>query len=379
MKKWISMYVNQADWLNEDSFKPIRSLQLPATISNEIARLTTLEMEVEFSGGKRAEFFEEQFKPLLKSMKKNVEMAEAMGGMIFKPYLGSDEKSMPIEVVYAIYPVSFDANQKMTACVFPDVLKRGQYYYTRLELHEMGEFIDDSGEVITGCKIRNAAFRSTSKDLLGNPVSLADVEEWREFLPERIIKDVKQLLIGYFRPPIANNIDTNSPVGVSCYARAAHLIEQADRHWSNLIWEFTSGERAIYVDEQAFDKDTNGKPKLPNNRLYRPLDSSANIGEGKKLFEEWSPEFRHEALSSGLNSIFKRIEFNVGLAYGTLSDPQEVDKTATEVINAKQRSASTVVDNQKALAAALDDLFYAMPAWMDALYIMTGEMPDFSY
>ena len=48
------------------------------------------------------------------------------------------------------------------------------------------------------------------------------------------------------------------------------------------------------------------------------------------------------AFSNGYNRIVQKIEFNCGLAYGTLSDPQVVDKTAEEIISSKQRSYATV-------------------------------------
>ena len=72
---------------------------------------------------------------------------------------------------------------------------------------------------------------------------------------------------------------------------------------------------------------------------------------------------RDSAYFNGLNNILKRIEFNCGLSYGTISDPQEVDKTATEIVSSKQRMYSTVNDIQGALESALDDLIYAMSVW----------------
>jgi hypothetical protein len=36
------------------------------------------------------------------------------------------------------------------------------------------------------------------------------------------------------------------------------LIESADRQWSDLLWEFESGQRALYVDALAFGKDADG-------------------------------------------------------------------------------------------------------------------------
>ena len=49
----------------------------------------------------------------------------------------------------------------------------------------------------------------------------------------------------------------------------------------------------------------------------------------------------------------QRIEFNCGLAYGTISDPQTVEKTAEEVRASRQRSYATVTQIQTALKQAL--------------------------
>jgi A118 family predicted phage portal protein len=126
------------------------------------------------------------------------------------------------------------------------------------------------------------------------------------------------------------------------------------------LWEFESGQRALYADELAFGKDKDGKPILPNKRLYRSLDMG---GQADDLFKEWTPTLREENILRGLDAILKRIEFACGLAYGTLSDPQTVDKTATEIKTSRQRSYATVVDTQKAVQKAMDDLLYAMDTW----------------
>jgi len=68
----------------------------------------------------------------------------------------------------------------------------------------------------------------------------------------------------------------------------------------------------------------------------------------------------------------RRIEFNSGLAYGTLSNPQTVDKTATEIKIAQQRSYSTITDTQKALTRALEDLLYAMDVWVTISRLAPG-------
>ena len=112
------------------------------------------------------------------------------------------------------------------------------------------------------------------------------------------------------------------------------------------------------MDETALRRDFAGRPILPDQRLYRTL----NTGDDT-LFQDWSPQLREAELSAGLDKIFQRIEFNCGLAYGTISDPKSVEKTAEEIRSSKQRSYATVVDIQQALKHALEELVYAMDVW----------------
>ena len=74
----------------------------------------------------------------------------------------------------------------------------------------------------------------------------------------------------------------------------------------------------------------------------------------------FSPAIRDASLFNGLDKLLKRIEFNCNLAYGTLSDPQSVDKTAEEIRSSKQRSYASVCEVQQALQGALRQLVWAM-------------------
>jgi A118 family predicted phage portal protein len=355
LQLWALMYEGNPPYLDINT----ESMNLPVTISSEIARAVTIEMECEVSGSPRADFLTAQIKPVLDRIRQDVEKGCAKGGLWWKPYVKGN--GIAIDTVQADqgYPISFDAQQNMTGVIFSDQRKIGQYYYTRLESHNLTD---------NGYEIRNAAFRSSGPNMLGTPCALSEVAQWAELLPQATITGVDKPLFGYFRYPVANNIDPTSPLSVSCFARAqdgkkVKLIQRADEIFSNLVWEFDSGKRALYVDELAFDKGTDGKPKLPDRRLYRTLKSSGQIGKGEEMFNEWSPEFREAAIKSGLNDVLRQVEFACGLSYGVLSDPQVQALTATEVKTTQQRFWSTVSDTQKALETALNQLLYAMDTW----------------
>ena len=70
--------------------------------------------------------------------------------------------------------------------------------------------------------------------------------------------------------PFANTVDSTSPLGVSVYSRVVSLIEQADRQYSRLLWEFEGGELAVHADITSFDGG-GIQPKL-NKRLFKSVD-----------------------------------------------------------------------------------------------------------
>jgi A118 family predicted phage portal protein len=360
---WSEMYVGRAYWLNQGTngisgesgkeIREMRSLNLPAAIAGEIARAVTIELKVEVSGSPRATFLAEQFENILPHIRRQVEYGCAKGGLMLKPYIQGNQIAVDYVQADQFYPIKFDANGHITACVFSDQRVIGNRFYTRLEYHTMTP---------EGCLIRNQAFRSQSLGTLGSACDLSEVDDWADLQEEATITGVDKPLFAYFKYPLANNIDPTSPLGVSCYSRAVELIESADQQWSDLLWEFESGKRALYVDSLAFGKDKNGKPMLPNKRLYRtlePNDPSSN------MFEEWSPTYREQNIINGLDAILQKIEFVCGLAAGTLCTDIRGDtvRTATEIKISRQRTYATITDTQKNLEEALEQLLWAMDQW----------------
>jgi hypothetical protein len=81
---------------------------------------------------------------------------------------------------------------------------------------------------------------------------------------------------------------------------------------------------------------------------------------GSELYKEYSPTFRQQEIIDGLEEQKREIEFSVGLAYGDLSNVQNVEKTATEMKISRQRKYNTVKAMQSNLAACLEDLCFGL-------------------
>lgn len=350
LQLWTNIYSDTPPWAVSNII-PLQGLA--AAISAEIARAVTLELETDITGSARAEYLQNQFARVLHLLRNNLEFGCAKGGLVFKPYISN--ASIFVDYVQAdqFYPIEFDGDGTITSAIFVDIRQIGKKHYTRLEMHSM----DMS---VSSCRITNTCYVSDNPHTLGHRTELSHVSDWTDIEPEVEVTGIDKPLFAYFRYPMANHIDSSSPLGVSCFSRATDLIRRADEIWSTFLWELDSGQRALYVDSLAFTNKSDGTVKLPTQRLYRVLDMG---GAKDELFHDWSPNIRQKDILASLDAVLKRIEYTCGLAYGTLSNPTVIEKTATEIKMSKQRTYATIVDTQKELERALTHLLYAMDVW----------------
>lgn len=343
-------YLYRPDGTRDDT---VKTMHLPSAIASKVAKMVTLEMDMAVSGSPRADYINEQCAPVLETIRQTVEFACAKGGLVFKPYVQGGQIETDLVQGDKFFPTAFNSRGEVTGAIFVETLTRGDRYFTRLEYHNF------DGNVV---EIKNRAFVSKDENSLGDEIELSSVEEWKEIDADINIANMKKPLFAYFKMPFANTVDEGSPIGVSIYARALNLIEEADLQWSRILWEYEGGELAIDADIAALKGNSTDGVALPKRkeRLFRSVNIDG--GNGKDFYSVFSPVLRDPSLFNGLNKIFQRIEFACGLAYGTISDPQAIDKTATEIKASKQDSYATVTDIQTALQKSLNDLTYCMDA-----------------
>ncbi|MDE6500783.1 MAG: phage portal protein [Ruminococcus sp.] len=339
---WHDIYTNNAPWLKND----VISLRLPTAIASELSWLVFTESEITTDENSPYKAIIDDFSDRLDD---EFETALAFGGMMFKPYLSHGKIFIDLIRADCFAPVAFIGNT-MTSAIFVSKKTIGNAYFTLIEYHEF----NTENRTHT---IKNKAYKSLNSDIIGWECPFNEVPEWSGLVSEIVFRNVEKPLFSYFRVPSANDIDLDSPLGVSVYARAVELIRQADEQWARIEWEYESKETALDVGQDMIKENALPKRK---NRIYRKFDIDNLDGNFYNVF---SPEIRDSAQFNYFNRILQRIEFNCGLTYGTLSDPQTVEKTAEEVRTSKQRSYTQVSAIQRNLESAINDLFYAVSVY----------------
>lgn len=337
INEWKQMLNGQADWLTDN----IVSLGIEEGVCREFADCALVEMETSVSNERLDKIYQRN----IASLNENLQEGLALGSFVLKPLGG-----IAAEFVSAdkIIPISFGDDGKPIDIAFLTVKKVGDVdYFTRFERHYF-----TNGNLT----IENKCFHSQTANDIGLPCSLGAVEEWGNIDPGPITyPGMNRMDFGYYRNPIKNKVD-GSACGISIYESAVDLIRKADIQGARLDWEYESGERAIHVDNKALKQDKStgrfGMARL-SKRLYRGLN--LEVGKDQELLKEYSPEMRDEAFKRGLEEYKREIEFSVGLAYGDLSDVQEVAKTATEIKASKNRKYNRVTAIQNNLYDCLED------------------------
>ena len=349
----------------------------------------------------RADYLKSQYEKLKDALRGQIEYGLAKGGLVIKPYpvrkttkvvqqstdmmtgkVTPEENSYEYEIEFdyiqanEFFPLAFDASGKVTEAAFVQRKVDKETVYSRLEYHKL----ENNSVTVINKAYKSSSRTSTTNSFedLGTEIPLSAVPEWASLEPETQIGDVDRLLFAYFKMPEANTIDTYSPLGVSGFDKVKSLIEEADKQYSRMLWEFEGGELAIDIDRQALrwmdDPNETGAGHSVMNKLQGRLYRKVDLNE-ENTYNVFSPTLREGALINGLNCILMRIEDGAGLSRGTISDVLSEAKTATELKILRVRSYETNAHIQKAIQKALDDAIYVMNAYCD-LYDIT---PDGDY
>lgn len=349
INKWKKMLVGNADWCSDI----VESLKLEEGICREFADSVLVEMEAKILNNDK---MDRVLQKSLSDMNKKLQTGLALGAMVLRP-LGPDAAEYVAADKFIVISFADDGTPNDIAFLVVKCIGENDYY-TRVERHYF-----TNGNLT----IENKCYHSQSQSDIGQICSLEEVPEWANILPGPVIyPGMVQMDFGYYQNPIENKVD-GSACGVSIYESAENLIRKADIQGARLDWEYDSGERAIHIDERALKK-SGGKTYLPRlkKRLYKGLN--LDDGKDKELYKEYSPAMRDEAFRRGLEEYKREIEFNVGLAYGDLSDAQEVDKTATEVLASKTRKYNRVTAIQEKLEECLNGFVNAL-AFYNGFYM----------
>ena len=300
-------------------------------------------------------------------MQESIEQCCALGGNALKVWRdvkrdengnemeGTDKIKIGYVMADQFVPISWDNARVYEGVFISRVAKKG-WYYTRLEWHTW------SGETYT---VRNELYRSEmkkgangdSQDILGIRVPLSELYP---FLDEETIIPVGESLFSYWRTPIANNVDDNSPLGVSMYGNAFETLHALDICYDSFVREFRLGKKRIIVPARAVrtvvDPQTGQMRRYfdPTDETYEALSSD---DPNDLKIQDNSVELRVDEHIAALNAFLSILCLQLGFSANTFSfDERSGIKTATEVVSENSKTFKTIKTIQNQLSPAIEHL-----------------------
>ena len=300
-------------------------------------------------------------------MQEHIEQSVALGGGAIKEYVTAYDEQPKINLDYCMadqfVPTAW-TNSKVYEAVFVSREAKDGYYYTRLEWHNW------ENDTYT---IKTDLYRSQNQDILGYVYPLSAV--YPEMEPVVEINGLTKSLFAYYRTPIANNVDDNSPLGVSCYGNAFDTLHALDICYDSFVREFRLGKKRIIVPASAVrmvvDPQTGAMRRYfdANDEAYEAL--ATDNPEDLKI-QDNTIELRVDEHVAALNALLSVLCLQVGFSAGTFTfDAHEGLKTATEVISERSKTYKTISTYQAQIIPAVEKICRNI--------IELGKLYDLSY
>lgn len=254
-----------------------------------------------------------------------IEISFALGTGAFVEYKDADENVI-IDYIRAdmIYPLSWD-NGDITECAFGTFRVMDGKERIYLQIHRFGDAED--GENPELYYIENRYIDAESGKDVDTPDGIEKIVDTGYSKP----------LFQIITPNIFNNIDLDSPLGISVFANSISQLKGCDIMYDSYINEFVLGRKRILVPIQAakmqMQQDGTKAPIFdPNDTVYyqMPADKSDDMKP-----TEVDMTIRAQEHELGIQRSLDILSLKTGMGTGRYQFNSSGVKTATEVISDK--------------------------------------------
>lgn len=213
---------------------------------------------------------------------------------------------------------------------------KNKIYYTHLTYHEF------LGDVYIKY---NELYSSKTETELGKEINFTS--KFPNVKEKEIIRTTNPYFQIY-KPNLANNFDTNSPLGISILANSIDRFKSLDTKYDSFNNEFILGKKRIIVDQSAMkghmETDNEGNARFvqyfdKNDKIYQALNIDSE--KMKEPVKEIDMSLRYQEHIDSINADLNWLSDNVGLGNNYYKFNGESTKTATEVVSENSKAFRT--------------------------------------
>ena len=357
LTRWDDISSGNPYWLDhEDGIKTINMAKL---ISDTRAKLITLDIGITVNGSERANYLQEVADKLIAKLPDKLEEAVRMGGMMLK--FNGETWDFILPGDFGITKV--DGSGRIVGAIFAEHITHGKDHFTRLEYHRF----QDKLYIITNKAFMNNY--SSKNSSLGAQIPMKAVEEWADMQEETAIANLEQPLFSYFRLPGSNIVDSDSPLGMSCFANAIEELRAIDIAISRKDGEVEDSKHITFVGQAIIQYAQNRGLKLP--RFVQGLGMGTD-DVNTNAIKEHVPTMLTAQRIQDINFNLSMAGVKCGFSEGVfVLDGQTGMVTATQIESDDRDTIQTIKNDRDALQTAIEAAMYGA----DALASILGIAP----
>lgn len=177
-------------------------------------------------------------------------------------------------------------------------------------------------------------------------------------LPVLRTKSLKPLFY-IMKTNIANNIDLDSPMGLSIYANAIGTLKGCDIAYDCCLREVITGQRIVMMNKCLLTTDDSGRPIAPQDvkQTYMQFFGDDAQSDVSEFIKEFHPTLNTDALDKELQNQLNMLSSKVGLGSNYYRfDSSSGVVTATEYVGERNDFMRNAVKISKSIKIALKDL-----------------------
>lgn len=159
-----------------------------------------------------------------------------------------------------------------------------------------------------------------------------------------------------YKPNISNNININSPMGISIYANSLDKLQGVDLAYDAFCTEMNIGKGRIFVDKSLTRIDQDGETRVFDNRDIAFYVYGDGTSENKEPLKFYNPTLRVNDFFTGINRALSLLSSAVGFGENRYRFDGTGITTATQVISENSEMFRTLKKHEIILNDTLIDI-----------------------
>lgn len=320
-----------------EAYKQIDDINFSAIFANKISNYVINDSTMEIDGDNvRTELLNKIGQSMWKKMKKITATALGEGGILLVPYAQKGKLYYDMIPQNRLTIDKTDGDLIVGATVLAERKVIIGTVSTKTYLRWTNYDISDNG-ILT--------ITQEYSDESGNKIPKP--EFWKSITDVFSISGVDRVPFGYIKSPI-NNRKADDKYGVPITYGCNKTINEIKQTMRQIVREYELKETFVGADITMF----NNNGVLAKNGLFKKIDSGQD-----DFFEVFDPQFRDYTVR--LQELYKRLEHEVGVSAGILSEVKTNNATATEIKRSLYDTFTIVDDTRANIEKGLEDFFIA--------------------